>query len=158
VAELEKALRLACEEQQQLWADIETKSALMATIKEQVTEKEQALANLEAVSTLSPEEVEKLKEHEHDVLELQLSLNPNNWMSIVWLGWFSLLYLHLSYSCWWIIATLFAIIVFSLLLHLYLVFYLTVLENFFTPRYWWTPENRTFSLRLSHNVVQKIMF
>jgi len=55
----------------------------MATIQEQVTEKEQTLANLEAVPILSPEEAEKLKEHERDVLELQLSLNPNNWMSIV---------------------------------------------------------------------------
>ena len=50
----------------------------MATI-----EKEQALTNIEAVPTLSPEEVKKLKEHEGDVLELQISLNPNNWMSIV---------------------------------------------------------------------------
>jgi len=83
VVELEKALFLACEEEQQLRADIETKSALIATMKEQVTEKEQALANLEAVPTLSPEEVKKLKEHERDVLELQLSLNPDNWMSIV---------------------------------------------------------------------------
>jgi len=83
VAKLEKALRLACEEEQQLQANIATKLALMATMKEQVTQKEQALANLKAVPTLSPEEVEKLKEHERDVLELQLSLNPNNWMSIV---------------------------------------------------------------------------
>ena len=98
VDELKKALRLAYEEEQQLRADIETKSALMATMQEQVTEKEQALANLEVVPTLSPEEVEKLKEHERDVLELQLPLNPDNWMSIV-LGYFSLLYLHLSYSC-----------------------------------------------------------
>ena len=64
VDELEKALHLAYEEEQQLRADIETKSALMATIQEQVTEKEQTLANLEAVPTLSPEEVEKLKEYE----------------------------------------------------------------------------------------------
>jgi len=78
VAELEKTLRLACEEDQQLRANIETKSALMATMKQQVTEKEQALANLEAIPTLSPEEVKKLKEHECDVLELQLSLNPDN--------------------------------------------------------------------------------
>ena len=42
----------------------------MATMKKQVIEKEQALANLEAIPTLSLEEVEKLKEHEHDVLEL----------------------------------------------------------------------------------------
>jgi len=74
---------LAYEEEQELRADIETKSALMATMQEQVTEKEQALANLEPVPTLSPEEVEKLKEHERDVLELQLSLNPDNWMGIV---------------------------------------------------------------------------
>jgi len=77
VVELEKALRLACEVEQQLRADIETKSTLMATIKEQ------ALTNLKAVPTLSPEEAEKLKEHERYVLKLQLSLNPNNWMSIV---------------------------------------------------------------------------
>jgi len=83
VAELEKALRLACEEKHQLQTDIETKSALMATMKKQFTEKEQALAKLEVVSTLSPKEVEKLKEHERDVLELQLSLNPDNWISIV---------------------------------------------------------------------------
>jgi len=50
----------------------------MATTKEQVTEKEQGLANLEAVPTSSPKEVKKLKEHERDVLELQLSLNPDN--------------------------------------------------------------------------------
>ena len=50
VAELEKTVRLAYEEEQQLRADIETKSALMATMKEQVTEKEQALANLEAIT------------------------------------------------------------------------------------------------------------
>ena len=55
----------------------------MATMKKQVIEKEQALANLEVVPTLSPEEVEKLKEHERDILELQFSLNPHNWMSIV---------------------------------------------------------------------------
>ena len=55
----------------------------MATMKEQVTEKDQALTNLEVVPTLSPEEVEKLKEHERDVLKLQLSLDPDNWMSIV---------------------------------------------------------------------------
>ena len=83
VDELEKALRLAYEEDQQLRVDIETKSALMDTMREQVTEKDQALANLEAVPTLSPEKIEKLKEHERDVLELQLSLNPDNWMSIV---------------------------------------------------------------------------
>ena len=83
VVELEKALRLACEEEHQLRTDIATKSALMATMKKQVTEKEQALAKLKVVPTLSPEEVEKLKEHERDVLELQLSLNLDNWMSIV---------------------------------------------------------------------------
>jgi len=55
----------------------------MATMKKQFTKKEQALASLEAVPTLSHEEVEKLKEHERDVLELQLSLNLDNWMSIV---------------------------------------------------------------------------
>ena len=55
----------------------------MATIEKQVIEKEQALANLEAVPTLSLEEVKKLKEHKCDVLELQLSLNPDNWMRIV---------------------------------------------------------------------------
>jgi len=81
--ELEKPFCLACEEEQQLRADIEIKSALMATMKEQVTEKEQALANLEAVPTLSSEEAEKLKEHERNALELHLSLNPDNWMSIV---------------------------------------------------------------------------
>ena len=42
----------------------------MVTIEKQVIEKEQALANLESIPTLSPEEVEKLQEHEHDVLEL----------------------------------------------------------------------------------------
>jgi len=42
----------------------------MATIEKQVIEKEQALANLEAVPTLSREEVDKLKEHERDILEL----------------------------------------------------------------------------------------
>jgi len=52
-------------------------------MKKQVTKKEQALANLEVVPTLSPAEVEKLNEHECDVLELQLSLNPDNRMSIV---------------------------------------------------------------------------
>ena len=93
VVELERALRIACEEEQQLWIDIEAKSTLIATIKKQVIEKEQALANLKAVPTLSLEEVEQLKEHERDVLELQLSLNPNNWMSIAELGYFSLLYL-----------------------------------------------------------------
>jgi len=61
VAKLEKALRLACEEEHQLRANIETKSALMATMKKQVTEKEQALANLEVVPTLSPKEVEKVE-------------------------------------------------------------------------------------------------
>ena len=50
----------------------------MATMKKQVTEKEQAVANLEAVPTLSRKEVEKLKEHKRNVLELQLSLNPDN--------------------------------------------------------------------------------
>ena len=63
----------------------------MATMKEQVIEKEQALANLEAVPTLSLEEAEKLKEHERDALELHLSLNPHNWMSIV-----SVSYTHLT--------------------------------------------------------------
>ena len=70
VAELEKALRLAYEEEHQLRTDIETKSAIMANMKKQVTEKEEALANLEAVLTVS----KKLKEHEHDIVELQLSL------------------------------------------------------------------------------------
>jgi len=55
----------------------------MATIEKQVIEQEQALANLEAVPTFSSKEVEKLKVHEHDVPELQLSLNHDNWMSIV---------------------------------------------------------------------------
>jgi len=40
----------------------------MATMKKQVTKKEEALANIEAIHTLSSEEVEKLKEHECDVL------------------------------------------------------------------------------------------
>jgi len=83
VAKLEKALRLACEEEHQLRIDLETKLALMAIIKKQVTKKEQALANLEIVPTLSPKEIEKLKDHDRVVLELQLSLNPHNWMSIV---------------------------------------------------------------------------
>jgi len=42
VAKLEKALHLAYEEEQYLRAEIETKSALMTTIKKQVTKKEQA--------------------------------------------------------------------------------------------------------------------
>jgi len=50
----------------------------MATMKKQVTKKEQVVANLEAVPTLSPKEVKKLKEHECDVLELQLLLNSDN--------------------------------------------------------------------------------
>jgi len=50
----------------------------MATIEKQVIEKEQALANLEAIPTLSLKQVEKLKEHGRDVLELQLSVNPDN--------------------------------------------------------------------------------
>ena len=83
VAELEKALCIACEEEQQLRSDIETKLKLMAIMKKQVTEKEQALSNFEVVPTLSLEEVEKFKEHERDVLKLQLSLSPDNWMSIV---------------------------------------------------------------------------
>jgi len=49
----------------------------------QVIKKKQALANLEPVPTLSQEVAEKLKEHERDVLELQLSLNPDNWMSTI---------------------------------------------------------------------------
>ena len=40
----------------------------MTTMKKQVIEKEQVVANLEAVPTLSPEEVEKLKEYERVVL------------------------------------------------------------------------------------------
>ena len=83
VAQLEEALHIACEEERQLQSDIEAKSTLVATIEKQVIEKKQALANLKVVPTLSPKEVEKLKEHECDVLELQLSLNPDNWMSIV---------------------------------------------------------------------------
>jgi len=51
----------------------------VATIEQQVIEKKQALANLEATPTLSQDEAKKLKEHECDVLELQLSLNPDNW-------------------------------------------------------------------------------
>jgi len=70
VTKLEKALRLACEEDHQLRADIEAKLALMAAMKKTVTQKDHAVANLEAIPTLSPEEVEKLKKHERDVLEL----------------------------------------------------------------------------------------
>ena len=55
----------------------------MAAIEKEVIEKEQALANLEVVPTLSPEEIEKLKKHERDVLELKLSLNLDNRMSII---------------------------------------------------------------------------
>jgi len=50
----------------------------MATSEKQVIKKEQALANVEAIPTLSPKEVEKLKEREVDVLKLQLSLSPDN--------------------------------------------------------------------------------
>jgi len=40
VVQLEEALRIACEEEQQLRIDIEAKSTLMATIEKQVIEKE----------------------------------------------------------------------------------------------------------------------
>jgi len=46
--------------------------------EKQVIEKNQARDNLEVIPTLSQEEAEKLKEHERNVLELQLSLNPHN--------------------------------------------------------------------------------
>ena len=77
VAQLEEALCVACEEEQKLRSNIEAKLTLVAIIEQQVIEKKQALANLEAIPTLSQDEVGKLKEHERDVLELQLSLNPD---------------------------------------------------------------------------------
>jgi len=49
----------------------------VTTTVQQVIEKKQALANPEALPTWSQEEAEKLKEHERDVLELQLLLNPD---------------------------------------------------------------------------------
>ena len=78
VLQLEEALHIAYEEEQELRSDIEAKLTLMATSEKQVIKKEQALANVEAIPTLSPKEVEKLKEREVDVLELQLSLSPDN--------------------------------------------------------------------------------
>jgi len=42
VAELQKALRLACKEEHKLRTNIETQLTLVATMKKQVTEKEQA--------------------------------------------------------------------------------------------------------------------
>ena len=87
LVQLEEALRAACEEEQKLQSDVEAKLTLVATIEQQVIEKKQALANLKAIPTLSQDEAEKLKEHERDVLELQLSLNPDNWMHTIWLGY-----------------------------------------------------------------------
>ena len=78
VVQLEEALRIACEEEQKLQSDIEAKLSLVATAEKQVIEKKQALANLEAIHTLSQEEAEKLTEHECDVLKLQPSLNSDN--------------------------------------------------------------------------------
>ena len=78
VVQLEEALSITCVEEQKLRSDVEAKLTLLTTIEQQVIEKKQALANLEAVPTLSQEEAEKLKEHERNVLELQLSLNPHN--------------------------------------------------------------------------------
>jgi len=52
--------------------------SLVTTVKKQVIERKQSLANLEAIPTSSQEEAEKLKEHERDVLELQLTLNSDN--------------------------------------------------------------------------------
>ena len=53
VVQLEEALRIACEEEQKLRSDVEAKSTLVTTIEQQVIEKKQALANLEAIPALS---------------------------------------------------------------------------------------------------------
>jgi len=44
--------------------------------------KSKALANLEAVPTLSPDGVMELERHEQVMLEMQSSLNPDTWMNV----------------------------------------------------------------------------
>ena len=42
--------------------------------------KSKALANLEVVPTLSPDDVMELERHEEVLLDMQSSLNPDMWM------------------------------------------------------------------------------
>jgi len=83
VVQLEEALSITCVEEQKLRSDVEAKLSLVTTIEKQVIKKKQALDNLEAAPTLSQEEAKRLKEHKRNVLELQLSLNTDNWMSTI---------------------------------------------------------------------------
>lgn len=83
VTELDEVPHTAYKKEEQLQSDLEAKPILVMTLKKQVDEKMQPLVDLEVTPSLSPEEVNKLKEHERDVLKLQSSLNLNNWMNSI---------------------------------------------------------------------------
>ena len=57
--------------------DVEAKSLKLQAALSEVDVKPKALANLEAVLTLSPDDVMKLERHEQAVLDIHSSLNPD---------------------------------------------------------------------------------
>ena len=81
---MEDTLSGAREEECQLKRDTETKSLEVRVVESQVEVKSKALADLEATPTSCPDDVMELERHEHVMLDMQSSFNPDMWMDSVW--------------------------------------------------------------------------
>ena len=80
---MEETLCGAREEECQLKRDTEAKSIELQAAGSEVDVKSKALANLEAVPTLSPDDVMELERHEQAMLDIPSSLNLDIWILIV---------------------------------------------------------------------------
>ena len=81
ISDLEETLRGAREEECQLKRDVEPKSLKLQAVESEADVKSQTLADLEAVPSLSPNDVLDLERHEQAMLDIQSSLNPDMWMN-----------------------------------------------------------------------------
>ena len=80
ISDFEETLHGAQEEECQLKRDIEAKSLELQAAESEVEVKSEGLADLEAMPTLSPNDMMELERHEQAMLDMQSSLNPDMWM------------------------------------------------------------------------------
>jgi len=67
----------------QLKRDVKAKSLELTVTEDDVDVESKALADLEAMPTLLPDDVIELERHEQVMLDMQSSLNPDDWMDIM---------------------------------------------------------------------------
>ena len=80
IVDLEKALRIAWEEERQRKGDVKAQYTLIEAAKKEFDGKSKVLANFEMVPTLLLDDAKELERHEQIMLVTQSSLNLDAWM------------------------------------------------------------------------------